>query len=90
MMRVETISGMLYFGEVFFGTEFVRIVPKRILIYSKEANGYMELDNIPPEVFVPIMRIEVVADIPEEKTTDEKIEEAGLPPLEEETKNDSD
>jgi hypothetical protein len=64
MMRVETISGILYFGDVFFGTEFIRVIPNRILTYDKEQNGYLELENIPAEVFIPIVRLEAVVDLP--------------------------
>jgi len=91
MMRVETVSGMLYFGDVYFGTEFIRIVPSRILVYSKEANRYMEIENIPKETFIPISRIEVVVEMPQEvelqppeTKTDEKL--PPLPPLKEEKK----
>jgi len=87
MMRVETVSGMLYFGEVFFGTEFIRMIPNRALVYSKEANGYMELDNLPKEVFIPINRIEVIVEMPEEPETPAiPKEETEIPPTHEETK----
>ena len=72
MMRIETISGVLYYGDVYFGTEFVRIIPNRILVFSKEANGYMELENFPKELFIPITRIEVIAEIENETTQSEE------------------
>jgi len=90
MMRVETISGMLYFGETFFGTEFVRILPVRALIYTKEANGYMELDNLPKEVFIPISRIEAIVELPPtEEKVKETIEGFNIPELKEVEENDS-
>jgi hypothetical protein len=81
MMRVETVSGVLYYGDVFFGTEFVRVVPSQILVYSKEANGYMELENFPKELFIPIQRVEVIAQIEEqaretEVVSDEELQQA--------------
>ena len=72
MMRVETVTGILYFGDVFFGTEFIRVVPNQILIYSKESDGYMELGNIPKEVFIPISRIEVIAQLKKETNNNSK------------------
>jgi hypothetical protein len=71
MMRVETITGVLYYGDVFFGTEFVRIVPSQILVYSKESDGYLELQNIPKDLFIPIQRIEVITQVNEEETSSE-------------------
>jgi hypothetical protein len=73
MMRVETVSGVLYYGDVFFGTEFVRVVPVQILVYSKEANGYMELENFPKELFIPIQRVEVIAQIEEQPQTETEV-----------------
>jgi hypothetical protein len=82
MMRIETVTGVLYYGDVFFGDTFVRVVPNRILVYSREANGYMELENYPKELFIPVSRIEVVAQIDEEPlgendvVTEEELAEA--------------
>jgi len=63
-MRVATINGTLYYGDVYFGTEFIRVVPNRILTYDTEKSGYVELENIPSEIFVPIVRIEAIVELP--------------------------